>query len=178
MSEVFSTPLKAGVTLDLYVTDTLHPAPTWTMTASLRGPSAIDLTSVASNNQHRFNESHETTSNWIPGEYWYQVFVTDGTDRFTVDEGQVLIKADLSVIDGAFDGRSHVERVLETIEAVIEGRATKDQERYRIKDRELYRTPMSELLTLRDKYRAELRRQQSAKRRGQSLLGRAIKYQF
>jgi hypothetical protein len=57
------------------------------------------------------------------------------------------------------------------LEAVIEGRASLDQERYRINNRELYRTPMETLIKLRNQYRAEVSRER-AKASGKSLLVR------
>jgi hypothetical protein len=61
--------------------------------------------------------------------------------------------------------------------AVIEGRATRDQERYRINNRELQRTPISDLIRLRDRYREEARRERAAAK-GQSLLGRRVLTRF
>ena len=55
-----------------------------------------------------------------------------------------------------------VQRTLEAIEAVIEKRASIDQERYKINNRELWRTPIPELLVMRDRYRSELRRLKAA----------------
>ena len=52
----------------------------------------------------------------------------------------------------------HVRRVIDAIEAVIERRATKDQKSYSIDGRSLERTPIDELLLLRDRYRAEWQR--------------------
>ena len=53
---------------------------------------------------------------------------------------------------------------LDAIEAVIENRATLDQERYRINDRELWRTPVTELIKLRQRYRAEVQAEKNAER--------------
>lgn len=73
-------------------------------------------------------------------------------------------------------GLDHIHRVLESIEAVIEKRATIDQERYTINNRELWRTPIPQLLELRDRYRAELRRAMAAKSGG--LFNQAVRVRF
>jgi hypothetical protein len=52
--------------------------------------------------------------------------------------------------------------MLEAINALLEGRATKDQQSYRIGDRELTRIPVPELLKLRDYYKAEAQRETNA----------------
>lgn len=81
-----------------------------------------------------------------------------------VEEGQVRILEDLVSAAPGFDGRSHAEKVLEAIEAVIEGRASLDQSQYTINNRSLTRTPVADLLKLRNTYRAEVRAQRMAKR--------------
>ena len=69
-------------------------------------------------------------------------------------------------IAAGHDARSHVQRVLDAIEAVLEKRATLDQEQYRINNRELRRTPIADLLKLRDRYRGELARMKAASKGG------------
>jgi hypothetical protein len=67
-----------------------------------------------------------------------------------------------------------VRKTLTALEAVIEGRASLDQERYRINNRELYRTPMETLIRLRNHTVLKLlvsRRKLS----GKSLFGRVVR---
>jgi len=54
--------------------------------------------------------------------------------------------------------------VLESIEAVLESRASIDQESYSINNRSLARTPIPDLVVLRDKYRGEYVREKRAER--------------
>lgn len=169
--------ITAGVTLDFAVTLTAYPASDWSLELILRGPQAINLTSTADDTQHRFTVAASVTAAYDPGEYWFSLRALQGADVHLVDEGQLTIAADLAQIAGTYDGRSHVERVLTAIEAVIEGRATIDQQSYQINNRSLQRTPMADLLLLRTKYRDELRRATMAAK-GQSLLGRKISVRF
>ena len=67
------------------------------------------------------------------------------------------------------DPRSHAKITLEAVEAVIEGRATKDQENYSIAGRSLSRTPVADLLSLRDYYRTEFLREQRVERRNNGI---------
>ena len=169
--------ITAGTTLEIPVTLTAYPAPAWSLTLVMRGPGKIDLQAAARNNQHVVSAPADTTSEWAPGRYWYSLRVTDGDRVEEVDAGEMVIAPDLMQADASFDGRDHLRRVLDAIEAVIEGRASKDQERYRIKDRELYRTPVGDLLKLRNTYRNELARKNAAKR-GSDLLGRQVRVRF
>ena len=168
----------AGTTFSAVLTMTAYPAPDWVAQLILRGPQAIDLAAIAEGQQHRFAVAAGATSDWAPGAYWWQLRLSSAGEVIAADEGTLIVTADLAQVSGPHDGRGHVERVLGSIEAVIEGRATKDQERYTINNRELWRTPISDLLLLRDRYKAELRRQQQTKFGGQSLIGRNVKVRF
>lgn len=162
--------IGAGLTFSTLVTQTAYPAPIWGLVVAMRGPSVIDLTTSAEGSQHRLSVSATTTANWTPGVYSYSVRATDGADVFEIESGQLTVTADLANVASGFDARSHAEKTLEAIEAVIEKRASLDQERYRINNRELYRTPIADLLKLRDVYRAEVRQQKAASR-GKNLFG-------
>ncbi|MFB9149536.1 hypothetical protein [Roseovarius ramblicola] len=166
--------ITAGVTLDHTVAPAAYPASAgWTLTLYLRGPQSIDIAATADGDDHVLGATATQTGAWLAGQYWATLRASDGETVAEIEAGQVTIATDLAQVDGLYDGRGHAERVLTAIEAVIEGRATKDQERYRINNRELQRTPLADLMGLRDKYRAEVRAQKAA-RRGQSLLGRTV----
>jgi len=166
--------IGAGLTFSRIVTLTAYPAPLWGLLIALRGPSVIDLTTIAEGSQHRVTATAANTASWAPGLYSYSVRATDGVDVFEVESGQLEILADLTSAAAGHDGRTHAQRTLEAIEAVIERRASLDQERYRINNRELYRTPIADLLKLRDLYRAEVRRDQ-ALARGKNPFGATVR---
>lgn len=170
--------ITAGLTLRVCVALTAYPASDgWALTLHMRGSQSIDLTGTADGDAHLIAADAATTGEWVAGTYWATLRGTDGTDVVEIDSGQIRVETDLAQVAGQYDGRGHVEKVLEAIEAVIEGRATKDQERYRINNRELQRTPLSDLMLLRDKYRTEARRARAASK-GQSLLGRKVSVRF
>jgi hypothetical protein len=159
----FPSYIVAGTTFDKIIVLTAYPAPDWELTAILRGPESIDLTAEPDSTNHHFIIAADITKTWSPGEYWYSLRATDGDVVVEVEAGKTTIKPNLALIADGYDGRSHVERVLAAIEAVLEKRATIDQERYKINNRELWRTPVPDLLVLRDRYRAELRRMNAAR---------------
>lgn len=138
---------------------TAYPAPDWTLKAILRGPSAIDLTADPNGRAHRFSASAAATAEWEPGRYALSLRAERDGEVLEVDTGTIEIRPDIeAAAAGEVDARSHVQRVLDAIEAVIEKRATIDQERYTINNRELWRTPIEDLLKLRNFYKSELRR--------------------
>lgn len=183
MDSIFPSQLKAGLTFDQLVTVlTQYPAPAWELRAYLRGPSQIDLVAEAEGTKHRWHETATDSATWAPGHYTYTVRVFDGSgDAFEVDSGSTQIAPDLASIDAPYDGRSHARKVLDAIEAVLEKRATKDQERYTIEfngsRRELWRTPIADLMAMRGSYQAQVRAEET-KAKGGSLFGVAVRVRF
>ena len=125
-----------GIPETIYAGDSLswteslgeHPAPAWTMHYVLRGASVLDLTSTPSGSDHAFTATAAQTANLAPGRYSWQSFVSNGTaERYTIATGTLTVRANLAVQTAGFDGRSHAQKVLDAIEATMEGRATKSQ---------------------------------------------------
>ncbi|MBL1293077.1 MAG: hypothetical protein COB61_004310 [Thiotrichales bacterium] len=96
-----------------------------------------------------------TTTGYVAGDYAWTAYITQLSDnqRITVDKGVMLVKANAATAN--VDNRTHVIKTLAAIEAVIEKRATKDQESYTLNGRSLARTSIGALLMLRAKYRQE-----------------------
>jgi len=69
---------------------------------------------------------------------------------------------------------THAQRMLEAIEAMLENRATKEHTSMKINNREIALLTLDELLRARDKYKAEVARQQ-IRARGTF---RQIRYRF
>jgi hypothetical protein len=155
--------ISAGITFRVPLSFSEYPAPDWELSLILRGLGPIDLVAAGVDETHTFLADAVVTAAWVPGSYWWQLRASDGSDVVLVAEGQTKILADISAVVGEFDGRSHAQRVLQAIEAVIEGRASIDQESYSINNRSLSRTPVSDLLKLRDRYRAEVSSAAAAK---------------
>lgn len=154
--------IGAGLTFDALLTLTAYPAPGWAVSLHLRGPAAINLTATAEGSQHRITASAATTASWQAGSYWYTLRATKGADVVEVESGQLQITPDLASEAGPYDGRTQNQIALEAIEAVLAKRATLDQERYRINNRELYRTSIEDLLKLRAFYVEQVKREKAA----------------
>ena len=118
----------------------------------LRGPKSINVPATAEGDQFKIYASAGVTETWPPGNYWYSLRVSRGDDVIDAAKGQLTITPDMADIADGYDGRTENEIALAAIEAVIAKRATMDQERYRINNRELYRTSIGDLLKLRSHY--------------------------
>lgn len=137
----------------------------WSLVYSLRlqtgsgtGDDALDLTAAADGDA--FSITIPSTDTVKTAGLWcWASYIQKDTERYRIDEGTFSLEPDLSAISSTFDGRSHAKTVLDAIEAVIEGRASKDQQSYAIGGRQLARTPIVDLLLLRDRYKAEYERE-------------------
>jgi hypothetical protein len=113
------------------------------------------FSATADGDDHQMTVSAATTSAWTAGAYTFVAYVEAGSDRVTIDEGAITVKADRSA-GAAYDGRTHARTTLDAVEAVIENRATLDQMKYSIAGRSLDRMPVDDLLKFRAEYRKEV----------------------
>lgn len=135
----------------------------WTLTFTAVGADGIfSITASADSDDaddFKFTASATTTAEYEAGSYQWQLTADYGTGedaiRYTVAEGSVTLTDNIAGRSALYDNRSHAKKVLDAIEAVLEGRASKDQESYSIAGRSLSRTPIPDLLRLRSIYKAE-----------------------
>jgi hypothetical protein len=77
------------------------------------------------------------------------------TEKYTQENGQIKILPNLTVSDSQSDFRSHAKKVLDAIEALIEGKATADVLSYSIAGRSISKMSPEELIKWRDFYKHE-----------------------
>ena len=101
------------------------------------GATEIEITASESGSDYIVEVGQSTSASYKAGVYHWQAYITRTSDseRITIDSGTWEIKPNRDTT--ASDPRSHAKIVLEAIEKVIEGRATKDQENYSIQGRSL-----------------------------------------
>lgn len=135
---------------------------TYTARLESSGSTSISITASESGDDYIVEVGQATTAAYTAGVYHWQAYITRSSDseRITIDSGTFEVKANRAT--ATTDPRTHAKIVLDAIEAVIEGRASKDQAGYSIAGRSLSRTPIPELLVMRDRYKAEWVREQRA----------------
>ena len=134
----------------------------WVLSYSLvKAGQRIALSATAQGADHLINVPAATTAAWVPGAYDYRAGVSLGADMFTVATGRIAINP---AFGAAVDARSHARRTLEAIEATLEGRASRATAEYQIAGRQMKYIPVPELLTLRDRYRRDVRAEDAADR--------------
>ena len=112
-----------------------------------------------------------TTASYTAGLYHWTATLTRLADnaKRTIDQGRFEVLPDLSAASG--DQRSHNERMLDQLEAVLEGRAKSDAASYEIAGRKITKLSPQELMDWAARYR-RLVRQETERRTGKA--GRTI----
>lgn len=97
------------------------------------------------------------------GKYKWDAYVSKSGERWKIDTGYIELKKDTGALSAAaYDYSSDIKKIFDAIEAVILGRASKDQESFTIAGRSLNRTPLAELIKMRNFYKSELENQLKA----------------
>ena len=115
------------------------------------------INATNSGDDYLFTADSVTTSGFTAGHYHYQVEVieTSSSNRLVLDQGELDVDYDLDI--NSTDPRTHAEKMLQKIEAVLENRADGDLSSYSIAGRSISKMTPDELLTWRDYYRREVR---------------------
>ncbi len=149
----------------------------WALTYVLLNASAkITFAASADGDAFLIHEAAADTISRAAGSYTWEASVAKGVDRFRVGTGTMEVGPDFHSV-ASLDMRSHARKALAAIEAVIERRAAKDQQEYAIDGRSLKRTPIADLLVLRDRYKREVEREEQAERLGR-VSGRMVVTRF
>lgn len=160
--------LVAGDTFHFKRTLADYLAPAWSLAYSGRAGNGqkIDITSTASGTDHDITIAAATTQTWLEGRYLLEGYaVNAGTgERHMIYRAWLKIRENLAAKDGSFDPRSHARKVLDAIEAVLEGRATDDIMDSTIEGVQIRRMTVPDLILLRDRYLGEWRRELEAER--------------
>lgn len=177
MADVANIPceITAGLSFSVAASAPDYPTDDWVLTLYLRGPSSADV--VMDGLTSAFVAAPSATKTWKPGRYFWAIRAASDDDVRELQKGELTVLPDIAAASGSFDGRSQAERTLDAVNAVIEGRASMDQERYRINNRELYRTPIGDLLKLQTHYR-RIVASEKKKASGSTYWGRRIEVRF
>ena len=164
------TSFTVGDTVEWTETDSEYPQPTWTVRYYFTSPEEVFSSAVSTANGEDHDLTIDTTD-LEPGTYDYQRKVTDGSDTFTTERGTVTVLPNLADDAAGVDRRQYAETALANIEAMLAGKATKDQTSYSLNGRALSRYSPSELNEWRQSLRlevADLKRQERRERGGKS----------
>lgn len=162
--------LRAGDSVTWYDDETsdnlgnsLTPG-TWTLNYAIRGPDTLDIVATVEDGKWKSTIS-AAASDIATGTYYWQAFVTSGSEKITLGSGQIVILANLINQGPSFDGRSQAEQDLAAVQAamraMISGGAVQS---YTIGNRMLTKMSMTDLITLESRLKAQVVREQKAEK--------------
>jgi hypothetical protein len=165
VTQPFGQKLSAGDRWSWTLTLADYPATAWKLTYAFRGPSKLDVVSVASGTDHQLDALPAVTGNLEPGVYAWQAAVenlTDPTQHYELGRGTIEILGNIlkAGADGPVDFRSQNQRVLDAIRKTIEGTASREEQHYQIGGRSLQVRTVKELLDLEGTFAARVKREQ------------------
>lgn len=145
-----------------------YPASTWTLKYYIKNASySIIITAAADSNNFAVAASAETTAAHAPGTYTWVAYVEKGAgatlERHEVDSGTIEILASFASTT-AYDNRSHIKKVLDAIEAAVEGRASRTDLSYSIQGRSIQHMPPTELIKWHSHYKRLYKQEQDAEK--------------
>lgn len=127
-----------------------YPAAGWSIEVTLRNAGAVHtFQSAPSGLSHIITITPAQSISLEAGNWSLLETYTNNTDRFTGAQNTIKILPSLTL---PADNRTHAKKVLDAIEAVIEGRATSSTAEMSIAGRTLKSIPSSELLNLHSHY--------------------------
>lgn len=158
------TTLLAGDTASWLITLAHYPASDgWALVYTLINATAkITFTSAASGDTHQVTVPAATTSAWAAGQYTWRCQAVKAAEAYTVASGTVQVQGSFSA--ATFDARSHARKTLDAVEAYLENPQNLTAAMYEIAGRRLQRLSVPDLLTLRDRYRAEAAQEEARAR--------------
>lgn len=143
-----------------------YPPASYQLKYSLRPTSGAEVEIVAAGSGTDFlvEVSAAVTGAYASGWYTWQAYIIRLADsqRVTIGTGRIELRQNLDA--SSADPRTHARKTLEAIEAVMEGRATKEQESLAINGREIRLLSPEEIMKWRDVYRREVASEEAAAR--------------
>lgn len=131
----------------------------WVLSYQLiNSTTAHSFTATADGDVHAVTVAAATTATWAAGDYKIHETVALAGERYTLAVKVVRVLPDLAAAATA-DIRTHARKVLDAIEAWLEAKAPTAAS-FEVAGRKLAQYPLPELLALRDRYRAEVTREQ------------------
>lgn len=116
----------------------------------------ISITASASGSDYVVAVSQSTTKSWPVGRYQWTAFITRTSDSERLALAYGVWEVLPNRATASTDPRSHARIVLLNIEAAIVALSSKTAASYSILGREMTYADLPELVTLRDKYKAEV----------------------
>lgn len=131
------------------------PADGWACSVYFRGPEEVDLAGVVDGAAFDFTIGTSTFQR--AGSFVWRAVATRTGERVVVDGGRIRLVANLEESTNLGDQATHAERMVERLEAALEGTADRNVLSYTIAGRSIERIPIAELESMLARYRRRVR---------------------
>jgi hypothetical protein len=137
------------------------PADGWVLSYTLiNGTAKITFAATTSGADYLVNVPAATTAAWAAGSYSWRSQVTNAGEVYTVGSGTITVQPSFGA--STLDNRSFARVALANIEAYLQNANNLTAASYEIAGRKLQRIGVPDLLALRDRYKAEVAREDAA----------------
>lgn len=137
--------------------------PSWTLSYSIVGAIKIELTAAQFGSGWKTSMTTTQSLTLTPGDYYWQAYATNGSDRVNVGSGKLVIMPNLHTATAGDDLRSQTKKDLDAVQsamrAIISGGAVS---RYTIGHRQVEKMAMSDLLVLESRLKILLKREEGS----------------
>lgn len=148
----------AGDTLKVTFGDADAPASEgWALTFAMKGPEQFTVGGVADGDDFLVTIPSTTTKDKLAGLYEWSAYAEKAGERITIDRGQVLMTANVGSVT-----ESYAKTCLDLLEAHITGRLPSGLQSHTINGNQISKMSMKDAIELRNYFRAEVAREQSA----------------
>lgn len=145
------------------------PADGWGLVYAFEGPTDFNAVAVVDGDGFRVDLTTVQTAALLPGFYRWQAFVARSvptTERELVGAGALEVCLDLLTSSATGQQKSFARRMVEAIQAQLEGRATDGQSSMSINGRAISRIPILELEQILTRFESRLRAEEAALAQG------------
>lgn len=133
----------------------------WALSYTLISPTAVkNFNATADGDGFIVSVAAADTVDWPVGSCRLVETLSNGTQRVTVGNTPLQVSQNLAIATQGVDLRSHAEKMLASIEAWLESKAP-TAGALEIDGRKIQNYPLGDLLAMRDKYAAIVKREQA-----------------
>ena len=145
-----------------------YPSSSYTAKITFTNATATATITATANNDGSYKFTVAGNTFTTAGDYRAALYIVDGSENILIKETDVVV---LPSVSSATDLRSHNKKVLDAIKAVLENRATTDQQSISIAGVSLSRMSIDQLLQLKNYYEQLYKQEQreEAMERGEKL---------
>ena len=142
----------------------------YTLSFALVGAQTLTVSGVANGGGWTVTLTATQTAALSAGDFSWQLSIAAGSTRYTIGTGRLKVQPNIAVQQAGFDGRLQSEIDLANVQAEIRARVSGGASlNYTIGSRSLAKEPISALMALESKLKADVAREKAAQRIAQGL---------